>query len=161
MSLKIAKNNLVRKPTQIVGGQRYIEVLYLYGKFHLRTGVVTGRPYKTDGKWFCHQRTTNFGSEYSEVFSLKDMNIIPNCYNLHTLWRFNTATMQWLQGLTTSKHGATEYVTVLAHYGMCQTVITQVSTQEELFDDDPFWQESYEDELMDYEQDVYWGPRYL
>ena len=121
MKLNVAKRNLVRRISQVVGGQRYVDVLCLHGEVSIfRTFDVLGQPYRARfGSWFCEcRRTTRYG-DIQDVFSFSDVNIVPNRYNVHSVWRYSAETMTYLRELEAAgRAGYDEYIAIMGHFGM-------------------------------------------
>ena len=113
--------SLVTKRDQIIGGQRYIQVLGLNENLQIDTFVIIGQPYKSarQDAWFGKNQNHYAWGVYKGEFSFDDCNIPPNHYNHHTLWRFDMQTMSYLQKLKSEGlAGYCEYMAILESCGM-------------------------------------------
>lgn len=105
--------NIVAEIGQVKGGHTYIEVICLNGQLSIRTIRVVGVPYLESG----HSHSNWFGRKQGGIFSLKDLNVIPNFYNDHSMWIFNTEVMNYLKGLAEDGgKGVQEYLNHLSHH---------------------------------------------
>lgn len=130
--------NLVTKSAQIVGGQRYIEVIGLNSMLEISTFEALGQQtkFKLTGSWFGRCRKSSDQGSYVTEYSLGDLNIPPNHYNHHTLWRHDNETLNFLQALAdTGQQGYQEYLIVLAENGMAEETISRMRNFDDRVDD--------------------------
>ena len=113
--------NLITKLSQIKGGQTYIEMCCLHGSlWHPTTVRIVGVPYREKGvgSFFGITRETNSWNKnqsYDSLIGYRDKNVTPNSYNDHSLWRFNTKTLKYLESLVAKgEEGVAEYLSHLA-----------------------------------------------
>jgi len=113
---------MIVDPNQMVGGTFFIEVMCLHNCLIIIPRLIVGQPYiRIKGgdniHWFFREkrRLISSGESIDDSHSLMDINVIPNSFNDHSLWRFDSNTLRYLTTLKEKgAEGITEYLALLA-----------------------------------------------
>ena len=112
---------------EVLGGQTYIRVTCLHGRISLDTELVVGAPFypkvpgfsRSTSPFYRHRTNSNWSKTgvYDNDHSLLDSNVLPNTYNDHSMWRFNSSVLSYLKECREKgRGGILEYLAILAKY---------------------------------------------
>lgn len=110
---------------EIKGGCGYLYMHEFGRSSYIISCTITKKPHKSPstGDWLIGSREYFPADEYSSgfvtecTFSLEDVNVIPNSYNNHSLWKNTVKTRQFLESVGENKNGEyAQYLAILARF---------------------------------------------